>query len=72
MKSSLNAFLKLHEVEQLARTGENVLTYQQKALGIKGKIQSTLARLDRLKVEGSTVKDEGETKRRKMLFGHVS
>ena len=44
----------------------------QRAPGVKRKIESTLSWLGRLKAEGSAVGDEGEQKRRQILFEYVS
>ena len=53
-------------------TMRDLLTCQQTMPGVKGKIESVLARLGRFGVEqGSAVGDEGEFKRRTTLFEWV-
>ena len=54
------------------RLRRHMLMCWQKAPRVKGKIQSTLSWLGRLKVEGNAVGDGGEPKRRKILFEYIS
>ncbi|KAF9790951.1 hypothetical protein BJ322DRAFT_418044 [Thelephora terrestris] len=56
------------QVAQLARSFGAFLELREKTTEAKGKIDSTLARLDRLKIGNSIAGDEGEFKRQKILF----
>ena len=49
-----------------------MLTHRQEAPGIKEKVQSTLARLARLRVEDNNARDEGALKRKMTLFECVT
>ena len=49
-----------------------LLTYRQEAPGIKEKVQSTLARLARFRVEDKNARDEGALKRKMTLFECVT
>ena len=71
MKSSFDEFLKRREVQQPMRSTRRSLTYRQEAPGVKEKIESTLARLDRLTAEDGTFGDQDESRRKLILFEYV-
>jgi len=68
MKTSLNVFLRLHEVKRRTRVLRLSLTRWQRFLGIRGKIELALARLGRLRVEADAMGDNDELDRQMILF----
>jgi len=68
MKTSLNVFLRLHEVKRRTRVLRLSLTCWQRLPGIRGKIESALARLGRLRVEADAMDDDDEFDRQMILF----
>jgi len=57
-----------NQVAQLASSFHAFLTLHKKPRGVQGKVESILERLGRLDLEGSTIGDQDELKRRMILF----
>lgn len=68
IQSSFDAFLKINEVKLLVYVSERVLTFWQETSEITGKIDSVLARLDRLGAVVNGACDDNEFQRRLILF----
>ena len=74
IKSSFDTLLKLHEVTSLKILLQRLLTLQQKSLAVKNKLDSAMARLDRLCSEeddDDKLCDENEHERWGKLFEWV-